>query len=279
MTWVEPTRAATDTWRTSGERERDRGLPIGRQQWRALQVRISAAPRRVTMLAAVAASVAGAWAGGPVAAVVAAAYAGLAARLALRRSAARAAEGARRQQLDRLCGLAADLRAGLPISVAMSAVATEGPDAGSTRPGGNDRISHLTRAAARLAEQTGAPLADLVERIEADVRATRRGLAAAAAQAAGARATAWLLAGLPLGGIALGYAIGVDPLDVLLRTPVGAGCAVGAIGLQFAGLAWADRLSSSATRISGDGDEHPSDRTTHTSGGPVPTRALPCPPS
>ena len=112
-----------------------------------------------------------------------------------------------------------------------------------------DRIGALARAAVRLAEQTGAPLADLLERIEADARAMDRGLAAAAAQAAGARATAMLLAGLPLGGIALGYGIGVDPLAVLLRTPIGAGCAVGAIVLQLAGLAWADRLSGSALRV------------------------------
>jgi tight adherence protein B len=94
-----------------------------------------------------------------------------------------------------------------------------------------------------LAERTGAPLAELVERIEADARAMDRALASAAAQAAGVRATARLLTGLPVGGIALGYGIGVDPLDVLLHTPVGAGCAVAAIGLQLAGLLWSERLS------------------------------------
>ncbi len=89
----------------------------------------------------------------------------------------------------------------------------------------------------------GAPLADLVERIEADARSTDRGLAAATAQASGARATAWLLAALPLGGIGLGYGIGVDPLQVLLHTPVGGACAVAAVGLQVIGLLWAERLS------------------------------------
>ena len=84
----------------------------------------------------------------------------------------------------------------------------------------------------RLADRTGAPLAELVERIEADARATDRGLAAAAAQAAGARATAWLLAALPLGGIGLGYGIGVDPVAVLLHSTVGGACAIVAIALQ-----------------------------------------------
>jgi tight adherence protein B len=104
-------------------------------------------------------------------------------------------------------------------------------------------LRDLTAAVWRLAERTGAPVADLVDRIEADGRAADRGRAAAAAHAAGARATALLLAGLPAGGIALGYAIGVDPLRVLLRTPLGAACVAGALILQLGGLAWADRLA------------------------------------
>ncbi|MGC5031619.1 type II secretion system F family protein [Micromonospora sp. DT229] len=109
-----------------------------------------------------------------------------------------------------------------------------------------DRPGQLAQAAVRLAERTGAPLADLIERIEADARSADRGVAAAAAQAAGARATAWLLAALPLGGIGLGYGIGVDPLQVLLHTPIGAGCAAAAIALQVIGLLWADRLGTVA---------------------------------
>jgi tight adherence protein B len=52
-----------------------------------------------------------------------------------------------------------------------------------------------------------------------------------------------LLAGLPVGGIALGYTIGVDPLHVLLHTPLGAACVGGTLVLQVGGLAWADRLA------------------------------------
>ncbi len=131
--------------------------------------------------------------------------------------------------LDALYCLAADLRAGAPAS---AVAAMEG--------GG--RLAWLASALRKAADQTGAPLADLLERAAADARATDRIRALAAAQAAGAQATAWLLAALPAGGIALGYAIGADPLRVLLHTPIGAGCAVGAIALQVAGLEWADRL-------------------------------------
>ncbi|MFK3981524.1 type II secretion system F family protein [Micromonospora sp. NPDC050397] len=223
--------------------------------------RVATGPKRAVLVVAGVTALAGAVLGGPVAAVAGLAYGGLAAKAALRRHSVRAAVRVRRRQLDGLSALAADLRAGLPVRPAVGGTA-EPPPAGAamsgsssdraavpvTSPDPSERIDRLIGAAVRLAEQTGAPLADLLERIEADARAMDRGLAAAAAQAAGARATAMLLAGLPLGGIALGYGIGVDPLAVLLRTPIGAACAVGAIVLQLAGLAWSDRLSTSALR-------------------------------
>ncbi|RKN31891.1 hypothetical protein D7044_15315 [Micromonospora musae] len=177
--------------------------------------------------------------GGPVAAVALAAYALLGMRAAIRWSATRHVEQARRRRLDQLCGFAADLRAGLPVPPLSDP---------AEQPDGPDRLHRLASAAVRLADRTGAPLADLVERIEADARSTDRGLAAAAAQAAGARATAWLLAALPLGGIGLGYGIGVDPVHVLLRTPIGGACTVLAVALQAAGLFWAERLSAAPAR-------------------------------
>ncbi|MFF0655131.1 hypothetical protein [Micromonospora tulbaghiae] len=183
---------------------------------------------RVLPVAALCGAVAGALLGGPVAALVLATYGGLAARAVLRRRTHRVATLAHRRDLDRLASVAADLRAGLPADNCVD----DGPG----------RVARLARAAGRLADQTGAPLADLLERIEADARAADRGLAAAAAQAAGARATAWLLAALPLGGIGLGYGIGVDPVAVLLHTPVGAASAVAAVVLQVGGLLWAERL-------------------------------------
>ncbi|MBQ0902690.1 hypothetical protein KBX63_11850 [Micromonospora sp. U21] len=179
--------------------------------------------------------------GGPVAAVAVGGYGTLAARALLRWRANRHAERIRRRGLDQLCGLAADLRAGLPVPPAIEIATAGGPD-------GPDRLAQLTSAAVRLADRTGAPLAELVERIEADARATDRGLSAAAAQAAGARATAWLLAALPIGGIGLGYGIGVDPVAVLLHSTVGGVCAVLAVVLQVIGLLWAERLGATPGR-------------------------------
>ncbi|SIR24663.1 hypothetical protein [Micromonospora avicenniae] len=197
------------------------------------------APRRTLLLAGLTGAGLGGLLGGPVASVALATYGMLGVRAAIRWKSTRQVEQARRRRLDQLCGFAADLRAGLPVPAL--ADPQEQPDE-------SDRLRRLASAAVRLADRTGAPLADLVERIESDARSVDRGLAAAAAQAAGARATAWLLAGLPLGGIGLGYGIGVDPVHVLLHTPVGGVCTVLAVGLQAGGLFWAERLSAAPAR-------------------------------
>ncbi|MEU4419518.1 hypothetical protein AB0F81_02760 [Actinoplanes sp. NPDC024001] len=176
--------------------------------------------------------------GGPVAALVAAVYAGLAGREMTRRAGRKRVAAGRTAALDGLCALVADLRAGVPPAVAPVA-----PELA-----GDERIAGLAAAVGRLAEHTGAPAADLLERIETDARASDRAAKAAAAQAAGAQATAFLLAALPVGGIGLGYAIGADPLAVLLHTPVGAGCAVVAVALQCGGLRWAQQLTDGLGR-------------------------------
>jgi tight adherence protein B len=204
---------------------------------------------------------------GGVAGFAAGCYGGLALAAAGRHRQARHAAQHRGALLDLLGAAAADLRAGLPPATALAglppatavaglppatAVAGLPPaavlvgqpaaDPAGRRPAA-DLLAARAGAALRLADRTGAPLADLLERIEVDARTADRTHAAAQAQAAGARATALLLAALPVGGIALGYSMGVDPLSVLRFTPLGAACAVGAIVLQLAGLVWSQRLA------------------------------------
>jgi len=217
-------------------------------------------PRRTIAVTALLLAVAGLLLSGPVAALLAAAYGTLSVRALLRRAARSRARAARARSLDALCALAADLRAGLP-----PATVVDPETGGDTRVSGlldarlgrspghqpgtaERRIAELTKAVWRLAERTGAPAAELVERIEADARAADRAHASVAAQAAGAQATALLLAALPLGGIALGYGIGVDPLQILLHTTLGGGCALGAAFLQAVGLLWADHLAAGPAR-------------------------------
>jgi tight adherence protein B len=197
---------------------------------------------------AVLAACVGTLTGGPVAGFACGAYTALATSAMFRLRSVKAARQARADLLDRIAGLAADLRAGQAAHTALGAANLhDDPGTGRERPSrppdSTARLATLVQAAARLAERTGAPLADLLERVEADARAHDRALATADAQAAGARATAMLLAGLPVGGIALGYGIGADPLAVLLGTPIGAACCAGTVVLHMLGLAWTARLA------------------------------------
>ncbi|MBW6437701.1 hypothetical protein KZ829_28595 [Actinoplanes hulinensis] len=197
---------------------------------------------RLALGAAAVAGVAAGSAGGPVAAVVAGAYAGLAVHEWRRLDRRKRGTVRRMATLDELTSLVADLRAGIPAAVVAAASAS------GARLAGDERIQRLTGAVWRLAEHTGAPAADLLEQIESDARETGRLARKAGAQAAGAQVTAGLLAVLPFAGIGAGYVLGGDPMDVLLRTPGGAGCAIGALILQCCGLKWAQRIGERVLR-------------------------------
>jgi tight adherence protein B len=69
-----------------------------------------------------------------------------------------------------------------------------------------------------------------------------------AAAVSGARASAALLAVLPLLGVAMGVGLGAAPLEVLFRTSVGHGAlGVGTV-LTAVGVLWTERLISGAER-------------------------------
>ena len=97
-------------------------------------------------------------------------------------------------------------------------------------------------AAHRVSEALGTPLADLLDQVEADLRAGQALRLNLAAQTSGAQTTTTLLVGLPAAGLWLGAGIGVDPVGQLLHTPLGAACAVTAVALQVAGLLWTGRM-------------------------------------
>ncbi|GAA2566649.1 hypothetical protein GCM10010435_44960 [Winogradskya consettensis] len=183
-------------------------------------------PTRLTAVAGAGTALLGLLLGGPVAATLGLVYAVLGAREFAHSIARKRAAAERTRNLDALSALAADLRAG--------AAPSHAPIRG--------RLGELTAAAGRLAGETGAPTADLVDRIEADARTADRARARANAEAAGTRMTALLLAVLPLGGLAIGYGLGTDPLRVLLHTSAGAICAIAAALLQTAGLLWSNHL-------------------------------------
>jgi tight adherence protein B len=192
----------------------------------------------VILLVAAAATVAGALAG-PVAAVISAGYVAAGAVVVAARRRAAADAKAFAAALAAIGAVAADLRAGADPMVSLARVHP------ALQPVAAQSLSRRVGAALRVADDTGAPLADLLDRLEIDGRTLARARASASAQASGAQATAWLLAALPVAGIALGTGVGADPVHVLLRTPLGAACAGGAMTFQIVGLTWTHRMANS----------------------------------
>ncbi|MDQ0662986.1 tight adherence protein B [Arthrobacter ulcerisalmonis] len=97
-----------------------------------------------------------------------------------------------------------------------------------------------------IAEASGCPLADVLTRFAAQLEAEDDADAARQTALAGPKATVRLLTWLPLMGLGLGAALGVDPLATLLGTPLGLAALLGGVVLTAAGRAWSARLVSAA---------------------------------
>jgi Flp pilus assembly protein TadB len=170
---------------------------------------------------------------GAVAALICLAYGVLAIAVVRRTRRARQEKATRTAALDALADMAAALRAGARITdlppISVKAVADE------------------VDIALAVAGRTGAPLADLLDRVEERHRYAARQALRAEAESAGARVTAVLLLVLPLGGIGLGRLIGVPVGRILLHTPIGAGCVATALVLQLCGLLWVARITAPRT--------------------------------
>jgi tight adherence protein B len=160
---------------------------------------------------------------------------------ALRRGRARA----QRVATDAVAALAADLRAGVAQDQALRSADDEMRRAveGLPPPGETLFVTRRIASAAAVSRGSGAPLADVLDRLEVHLRSVDRARALAETQAAGARASAALLAAMPAAGVGLGAAIGVDPVRVLLHTTPGGVALCSAVALQLGGLAWTARLA------------------------------------
>jgi tight adherence protein B len=108
----------------------------------------------------------------------------------------------------------------------------------------------LRRLAAcwRVAHTRGAGLAAAVERLVGSLRSEQQHRQEVAAELAGARATARILAALPAVGLLMGTGLGAQPLEVLLRTSYGSACLIAGVGLVGAGLLWTERIARAAER-------------------------------
>lgn len=98
----------------------------------------------------------------------------------------------------------------------------------------------------QVSERSGSGLAPSVSRLAATLRDEEQVRREVAAQLAGPRATAVLLALLPAFGLAMGNALGADPLAVLVGTPLGRGCLLLGLLLEAAGLLWTARITRGA---------------------------------
>lgn len=174
-----------------------------------------------------------------------------------------AASATRHRVAEAMDVLAAQVRAGLAPATAVRAAADDlpwlAPVARVAAVGGDVpaalRLAGERPGAAALgslgaawsvAERSGAPLADVLDRLGEGVRADLEVHREVDAAVAPARATSRLLAGLPVLGLGLGGSLGSDPVHVLLQTVPGSVCLVAGVGLSLAGLLWVDRLVDGA---------------------------------
>jgi tight adherence protein B len=163
--------------------------------------------------------------------------------------------------------LAAELRAGALPADALTASARASPEplagvlraaasaerlgasagvalGGAVEPGG---LGPLT-VCWQVCSATGAALAPTLEVLASAVAAELDAAAFVEAELAGVRLSALVMAALPAFGLALGAALGSDPVGFLLRTAAGRSCLLAAGALDVVGVLWVRALASRALR-------------------------------
>ncbi|HCN22833.1 MAG TPA: hypothetical protein DIT15_11450 [Arthrobacter bacterium] len=97
-----------------------------------------------------------------------------------------------------------------------------------------------------IAEASGCPLADVLARFAGQLEVEDDAEAARQTALAGPKATVSLLTWLPLMGLGLGIALGVDPLAILIGTTLGLASLAAGVVLTIAGRVWSARLVHAA---------------------------------
>ena len=98
----------------------------------------------------------------------------------------------------------------------------------------------------QLASDHGLAIATLMRAAQRDINERQRFSARVSSGMAGARATAAILAGLPLLGVLLGQLIGARPLNFLLSGHAGGWLLLVGSMLACGGLLWSDRITDRA---------------------------------
>lgn len=108
------------------------------------------------------------------------------------------------------------------------------------------RTVSTLRVSWRLAQRTGAPLGDVLTRMAEALDDEIHASDARDSAVAGPRATARILATLPVIGLGLGALLGTDPWGVLTGTPWGRASFLGGAILALGGALWSRRLVRAA---------------------------------
>ena len=162
------------------------------------------------------------------------------------------------------CGaLAAELDGGLPAVTALERACAPWPELSGVVAAaqlGDDVGAALRRsaqlpgaeglravaAAWEVAARSGAALAGVLTKVAAGLRSDEDARAEVVAALSPPRATAKMLAVLPLFGIGLGFSMGANPLRFLLHTGAGVVCLTAGTALALLGVWWVERLASAA---------------------------------
>lgn len=159
--------------------------------------------------------------------------------------------------LDALAALAAELRAGQPPIAALQQAGSDvWPQACAAARIGGDVTAALRSDAQRapalaglavcweMAARSGSGMATMVQRIADAARTAQDTRVQLAAQLAGPRATARMLAALPLVGIVIGHLLGADPIAWLLGSPIGILVLALAAACTALGWWWIHRIAT-----------------------------------
>lgn len=156
--------------------------------------------------------------------------------------------------------IAGDLAAGRPARDALRQAAREWPELApvaaaeelgadvpaalrvTARSPGADGL-RVVAAAWEVSSRSGAGLADTLHELASTLRADRSTALVVASELSSARATARLMAVLPVLVLGLGTGIGGDPWGFLLQTVPGLLCLGVGLGFAFLGVAWIERLA------------------------------------
>jgi tight adherence protein B len=187
-------------------------------------------------------------------------------RLWGRRQKSRRAEAVAARVVEVCDLLAAELAAGRPPTVALEESATAWPelrpvadvvrlggdvpaalrDVGSTVAGADGL--RLLAGAWEVSHRTGAGLAGSTRRVAEAIRSEQETRRVVTGELASARATARLVAALPVAALLMGSGTGADPWRVLLGTPYGLACLAAGLAFGLAGLWWIEVIAREAAR-------------------------------